>query len=125
MKIWVGIGGLLGGLSIMLGAFGAHSLKNQLPPEKFAAFQTATYYMSVHAMALLLVGVLSLHLGETYESRLKKVQFFFINGILMFCGSIYVLTFGGPKLFGPITPLGGLSFMIGWFNIAWIFLKKN
>tara|TARA_Y100001960_G_C14445563_1_gene714729 strand:- start:165 stop:542 length:378 start_codon:yes stop_codon:yes gene_type:complete len=125
MKIWIGIGGILGGLSVMLGAFGAHSLKSHLPPEKLTAFQTATHYMSVHALAILLVGLLSLQLGATYENRLKKVEIFFITGILMFCGSIYILSLGGPKLFGPITPLGGLSFMIGWFKLAWIFLKKN
>ncbi len=125
MKFWVGLGGLFGGLSVLLGAFGAHSLKNYLPPQKLVAFKTATQYMAIHGLALILVGVLSLQLGQTYKTKLKKTGVFFTAGILLFCGSIYILTFGGPRFFGPITPLGGLSFMIGWFLLAFTYLKKD
>ena len=76
MKRWIGIGSLFGGLSVMLGAFGAHSLKGQLAPEKLSAFKTATYYMGAHALALLLVGVLTLQLGQAYDDKLKKIGIF-------------------------------------------------
>ena len=109
----------------MLGAFGAHSLRDQLAPEKLSAFQTATHYMGLHSLALLLVGVLSLQLSEIYSKQLRKVGVFFTTGMLMFSGSILILSLGGPKLFGPITPLGGLSLMIGWFILAWTFLRKS
>ena len=73
MRFWIGLGGLFGGFSVILGAFGAHSLKDQLPAQKLAAFQTATQYMATHGLALLLVGALSIQLGERYEAKLKKV----------------------------------------------------
>ena len=121
---FITIGAISGCFVVILGAFGAHSLKDHLLGQKLAAFQTATQYMATHSLALLLVGVLSLQLGEKYETKLKKVGGFFTVGICLFCGSIYILVFGGPKFFGPITPLGGLSFMIGWFFLALTFLKK-
>ena len=124
MRFWISLGGLFGGFAVMLGAFGAHALRNHLPEQKLAAFQTATQYMATHSLALLLVGILSLQLGKAYDARLKKVGGFFLAGIILFCGSIYILTLGGSKLFGPITPLGGLSFMIGWFLLVLTFLKK-
>ena len=125
MKFWITLGGLFGGFSVILGAFGAHFLKDHLPEQKLAAFQTATQYMATHSLALLFIGALSLQLGDIYEAKLRRVGFFFSAGILLFCGSIYILTLGGPKFFGPITPLGGLSFMIGWVFLALTFFKKH
>jgi uncharacterized membrane protein YgdD (TMEM256/DUF423 family) len=120
---WISIGAGFGGLSVMLGAFGAHSLKEHLTEQKLATFQTGTQYMGYHALALVLVGILVLVLGEPGKQALKKVGIFFTAGIVLFSGSLYALAFDGPRFFGPVTPLGGLSFMIGWFTLAVVVAK--
>lgn len=121
---WVSLGAAFGGLSVMLGAFGAHGLKNVLSEQKLSAFHTATQYMGYHGLALVLVGILCIQLGEEGARSLKKIGMLFTAGIVMFSGSIYALTFGGPRFFGPLTPLGGLCFMIGWFTLAAIGYKS-
>ena len=127
MRLWVSLGAFLGGLGVVLGAFGAHSLKNRLTEQKLTAFHTATEYLVIHSLALILVGILAAQMGnaDPHFKKLNRVGLFFVAGILLFSGSLYVLTFGGPKFFGPITPIGGLSFIIGWFTLAFTYLKKN
>ena len=120
---WISLGAVFSGLSVMLGAMGAHSLQSVLTAKKLAAFHTATDYMGYHGLALVLLGILCLQLGDEGTKRLKKVGIFFTAGIAMFSGSIYILTFDGPKFFGPVTPLGGLSFMTGWFTLAFTVYK--
>ena len=120
---WVSIGAIFSGLSVMLGAMGAHSLKNVLTEKKLSAFQTATEYMGYHGLALILVGIICFQLPENGSKALKKVGILFTVGILMFSGSIYILAFDGPRLFGPITPIGGLCFMVGWFIFARVIYK--
>ena len=120
---WVSIGAIFSGLSVMLGAMGAHSLKNVLTEKKLSEFQTATEYMGYHVLALILVGIICFQLPENGSKALKKVGILFTVGTLMFSGSIYILTFDGPRLFGPITPIGGLCFMAGWFIFAGVIYK--
>lgn len=115
---WISLGAAFAGISIVLGAFGAHSLKAHLTEQKLATFHTATVYLGYHGLALILVGILVLQLGEPARKALKKVGIFFTAGIALFSGSLYALTFDGPRFFGPITPLGGLCFIIGWFLLA-------
>ena len=79
--------------------------------------------MGYHALALVLVGILVLILGEAGQQRLKKVGIFFTIGIFLFSGSLYALAFDGPRFFGPVTPFGGLFFMIGWFTLAVVVAK--
>lgn len=125
MNRWIPLGAFFGGLGVILGAMGSHSFKDQLAEQKLASFHTATQYMVTHSLALILVGILALQLGEPIAKKLNKVGGFFTAGIILFCGSIYILTFDGPKFFGPITPVGGLSFIIGWFAMAFTLLKKH
>ena len=120
---WISIGAIFSGLSVMLGAMGAHSLKKDLTEKYLSAFQTATEYMGYHGLALILVGIVSLQLSDNGAKALKKVGFLFTAGILMFSGSIYILISDGPRLFGPVTPLGGLCFMLGWFIFAGVIIK--
>ena len=115
---WISTGAIFSGLSVMLGAMGAHSLKNALTEKKLSAFQTATEYMGYHGLALILVGIICFQLSENGAKALKKVGILFTVGILLFSGSIYILAFDGPRFFGPITPIGGLCFMTGWFIFA-------
>ena len=120
---WVSLGAVLAGLSVMLGAFGAHSLKAQLTEKKLATFHTATDYLGYHALALIAIGILISILNEKIEPKLQRSARWISSGILLFSGSLYVLTFDGPRIFGPITPLGGLCFMIGWLILAISLLK--
>ena len=120
---WISTGAIFSGLSVMLGAMGAHSLKNVLTEKKMSAFQTATEYMGYHGLALILVGIICSQLAGDDAKPLKKVGILFTTGILMFSGSIYILTFDGPRLFGPVTPIGGLCFMAGWFIFAGVIYK--
>ncbi len=120
---WISLGSGLGGLSVLLGAFGAHSLKDRLTEQKLATFHTATDYMGYHALALILLGILCILFGEAGAKALKKVGIFFSAGIVLFSGSLYALAFDGPRFFGPVTPFGGLSFMIGWFTLAVVAAK--
>lgn len=125
MRLWIMLGGILGGLSVMLGAFGAHSLKAVLSEKSLATFQTANQYQFFHSLALVLVGLLAAQLGDERNGKVIKAGWFFLAGIVLFSGSLYWLALGGPRMLGPMTPLGGLSFMIGWFLLAFSIAKKQ
>ena len=120
---WVSLGSGLAGLSVMLGAFGAHSLKERLTEKKLAAFHTATDYLEYHALGLIVIGILIYTLKGETAKKLKRSAIWIVVGIVFFCGSLYGLVFDGPRFLGPITPLGGLSFMIGWLTLAINLLK--
>ena len=122
---WISLGAGLAGLSVMLGAFGAHSLKARLTEKKLATFHTATDYLGYHAFSLMIVGLLIFLIGGEMGSKLKRSAIWINVGILFFCGSLYGLVFDGPRFLGPISPLGGLCFMIGWFSMALTLLKSK
>lgn len=114
-KRWLSLGGVFCGLSVALGAFAAHGLKSLLSPYLLEVFTTGVQYQFMHGMAVLLCGVL---LGFQVPPKSQKyfslAALCFIIGILCFSGSLYALALTGIKWFGPITPLGGLLFMLGW-----------
>ena len=116
----------LGALSVALGAFGAHLLKNILSQQSLNIFETAVRYQFYHVFALALAAILY----RTWPNKmLKNAGILFILGIVFFCGSLYLLTllsFIGTSNFkwiGAITPLGGASFIAGWLCIAIGILK--
>ncbi len=115
---WASLGAGLAGLSVMLGAFGAHSLKARLTEKKLATFHTANDYLGYHALGLIVIGLLIYLVKEETGRKLKRSAIWISVGIVFFCGSLYGLVFEGPRFLGPITPLGGLCFMIGWFTMA-------
>lgn len=108
-------------LAIILGAFGAHKLKELLPADKLSAFNTGVQYHMYHALALLILN--SAPIFQTIKS-LKIINYLLNLGILFFCGSIYALStmevsgFTSLKALGPITPIGGLLFIVGWCLLA-------
>ena len=120
---WIALGSGLSGLSVLLGAFGAHSLKARLTEKKLATFHTATEYLGYHALGLIIIGILMYTLKGETAKKLKSSAIWIVVGIVFFCGSLYGLVFDGPRFLGPITPLGGLSFMIGWITLAINLLK--
>lgn len=101
--------GLLGFLSVALGAFGAHGLKAILSPEDLTIFQTGVTYQFTHTLAY---GLCALAMPES-KSRTWAMRFFLI-GILIFSGSLYLLVLTQMRWLGAITPIGGVSFLIGW-----------
>ena len=103
-------------LGVALGAFGAHGLKDALSEEGKKLYQTAVLYHLIHGLGLLAVGWLSvLKPGNVLVAR---AGWAFILGIVLFSGSLYLLSLTGLKKLGAITPLGGLAFLIGWFCLA-------
>jgi uncharacterized membrane protein YgdD (TMEM256/DUF423 family) len=120
---WASLGAGLAGLSVMLGAFGAHSLKSSLTEKKLATFHTATDYLGYHALGLILLGILIYLLQGDIERKLNRCAIWISVGITLFCGSLYGLVFDGPRFLGPITPLGGLCFMIGWLTATYNLIK--
>lgn len=110
------IAGFSGLLAVILGAFGAHGLKGKVTPELLSAFQTGVQYQFYHTLTLLLVALLLLRFPQL--SLLHWAGWAFVAGILLFSGSLYSLTFGGPRWLGPITPLGGLCFIVGWLLLC-------
>lgn len=108
--------GISGFLAVIIGAFGAHGLKEKIDGSLLAAYQTGVQYHFYHTLALALVGVLLMK--APHSALLIWSGWAFVVGIVLFSGSLYGLALGAPRWFGPITPVGGLSFMIGW--ILWL-----
>lgn len=112
MKRFLMWGSAFGFLSVAFGAFGAHVLKGKLSERMFANFQTGVQYQMYHALALVLVALCIGKLGE--DARLVRAGWFFLAGIALFSGSLYVLALSGMTWLGAITPFGGVCFLIGW-----------
>jgi len=111
------MGAIFGMLAVAFGAFGAHALKSRLTVELLNSYQTAVQYQFWHALALLAVGLLVLQLNPSRLLQSSGWMFFF--GTLLFSGSIYVLTLTNVRQIGflnigVLTPVGGLSLMLGW-----------
>jgi len=112
-ELFLAAGALYGAAGVMLGAFGAHALAARLSESNLAVWQTAVTYQLTHALALLLVGVLVRQSGSV-NSALGIAGWGFLIGVLLFSGSLYLLALGGPRVLGPITPVGGVAFIVGW-----------
>ncbi|NIY84668.1 DUF423 domain-containing protein [Vibrio hepatarius] len=111
----VAFGGVLAGIGVALGAFAAHGLKKVLSPYLIEVFNTGVQYQFIHALAILLCGVLiRSSLTEKSQKYFALAAICFIIGIFCFSGSLYALALTGIKWFGPITPFGGVTFMLGW-----------
>ena len=104
-----------GFLSVALGAFGAHALKDRLDEYHLKVFHTGVQYQFFHVFALALVAVLIL---RQYHPLLKASGYAFIIGTIIFSGSLYLLALTKVKLWGAVTPIGGLGFLIGWVLLA-------
>ncbi|WP_456376244.1 DUF423 domain-containing protein [Lutibacter sp.] len=112
----------LGALTIILGAFGAHALKESLNVSELASFETAVRYQMYHVLVLLFVNTYS-----KFTHKIKnRISYLFFIGVLFFSGSIYAITFGvAAKSIWFVTPLGGLFLIIGWLYLGVSSLKKN
>lgn len=109
-------GALLMGLGILLGAFGAHGLKQSLSPLALETYQTGVHYHLIHALALLIIGVYEACKPQ-FDFRLTKLAF--MCGIFLFSVNCYLYSITGIKTFAMIVPVGGVMFVLGWLKFAW------
>lgn len=114
---------LNGFTSVALGAFAAHGLRERLEPAALSAFQTGIQYQMYHALALL--GLAALLKVTGVNPWLQAGGWLFVAGTLLFSGSLYGLTLGGIRWLGPVTPLGGLCFLLGWTMLTVAAFKSS
>jgi uncharacterized membrane protein YgdD (TMEM256/DUF423 family) len=117
MKKWIIIGGVSGFLAVALGAFGAHGLKQRLTPEMIEIYKTGVFYHLIHSVVLFAIGLSSLE-------KFNKSAIFFSIGILLFSFSLYLYSVTAVMFFAFITPLGGVSLLIGWALVVYAGVKN-
>jgi uncharacterized membrane protein YgdD (TMEM256/DUF423 family) len=126
-RSFLSMAALLGALSVALGAFAAHKLKEIVGPDDVAVFDTGVRYQFYHVFALLMVALLSEKFSNKWMIRAGNC---FIAGIILFSGSLYVMTAmkaaetGNPKYAGIFTPIGGLFFIAGWLFL-WVGISRR
>lgn len=109
------IGSLNMAAAVALGAFGAHILQTHLTPERLATWETAVQYHMIHAVALLIIAMFADKFNES-KQLLWSLRLIWV-GILIFSGSLYILCLSGIGVLGAITPIGGVSFIVGWIML--------
>ena len=129
-KYYIPIGAFLGALTVALGAFGAHALKAVLSPAALVTYETAVRYQMYHVVALLFTGILLQKASTPKQQKLlSRAGLFFIDGIVLFSGSLYFIVakpflgIDGMPWVGIITPVGGLLWMVAWVLLALSQLK--
>jgi uncharacterized membrane protein YgdD (TMEM256/DUF423 family) len=122
VRFWLVSAALFGFLSVALGAFGAHSLKNVLDDYGKSIYEKAVMYQMFHTMALFAVGG---WLHWTRKRSLSIAAWGFFLGILLFSGSLYLMAVTGMKWLGAITPVGGVAFLFGWVWLAFSILRAR
>ncbi|NYR08814.1 DUF423 domain-containing protein [Psychrobacter sp. BI730] len=113
MLNWIGIAAVNMAIAVALGAFGAHGLEGRVSIQQLEWWHTATLYLFVHALGLLIVGLL-IRLKYITQMTAWLLQI----GIIIFAGSLYAMTLGAPRWFGAITPIGGVLMIAGWLWLA-------
>lgn len=108
----IALGALNAALAVAAGAFGAHALRERLAPRALEIFETAARYHLIHAVAIVLCGVIATRGATT-------AGWILLAGIAIFSGSLYALALTDTKALGAITPLGGLAFLVGWSWLAY------
>ena len=115
---WIITAGILGFLGVAIGAFGAHGLKNYLTPEMHQIYETGVFYHLVHTVVVLVIGL-------SGQTKYSIAALFFTIGIVLFSFSLYLYSLTAITAFAIITPLGGVSFLIGWVLLIIKAAKKD
>lgn len=115
-------GSILMALAVGFGAFGAHIVQGNLSTERYDVYQTAVQYHFYHAIGLLILGVLMMKIRDS--KWLRWSGYSLVTGVLVFSGSLYLLTLTDTGWLGAITPIGGMAFILGWIFLA-IGVKKG
>jgi uncharacterized membrane protein YgdD (TMEM256/DUF423 family) len=115
-KLFLTLASLSGLLAVAFGAFGAHALKHRLDDYARGVYETAVQYHFYHSLALLAVGLLAL--SHPQVALLRSSGWLFLLGMVIFSGSLYLLSLTGVRWLGAVTPIGGLAFIAGWGCLA-------
>jgi uncharacterized membrane protein YgdD (TMEM256/DUF423 family) len=111
----IAIGAALGALAVVLGAFGAHGLRARVTPDLLEIYETAVRYHFYHALALVLTGIWADRVGSTVmPPGVIVAAWFFLVGVAIFSGSLYLLVLTGLRWLGAVTPIGGVALIVGW-----------
>ncbi|CAM3217345.1 DUF423 domain-containing protein [Sporolactobacillus spathodeae] len=114
MKNFIVIGAALAFLSVALGAFGAHVLKERIGEHYLTIYQTGVQYQMFHSLGLMLIGLLALTVCRAQTGLLQTAAMLLIAGVVLFSGSLYVLSITRINWLGAITPFGGVAFLAAW-----------
>ena len=121
-RTFFALGAILGALAVGAGAFGAHALATRLAADRLELFELAARYQMIHALALLATS------WATYRwpsGLTTSAGWLFVFGAVVFCGTIYALAFGAPRVLGAVTPIGGLALIGGWACLAFGVLRSS
>ena len=113
--VWVAVGSFLGLLGVVMGAAGTHALEGRLDSDALDTLETAVRFQMYHAIALVAIG----GLGSVWKSRAVAISCGLLTlGVIVFCGSLYLIALLDIGAFGAVAPVGGLSLMVGWGTLA-------
>ena len=121
-NLFIGLGALSAFISVAAGAFGAHALKQVLDTDMLAVYQTAVDYQFFHSIGLIAIGIL--HKVSPRQSH-SSSAWAMLAGIIIFSGSLYVLSTTGIRWLGMITPVGGICFLAAWLILALSYLADG
>jgi len=111
-------------LAVMMGAFGAHALKDRLDPYSLGVYEKAVFYHFLHAIGILLVALLA-RTGAIGMAGQTRAAWLLMAGIIIFSGSLYTLALTGVRMWGAVTPFGGIAFIAGWLVLAYEALRTQ
>ncbi len=117
---FIALGAVTAFLSVALGAFGAHAVKNSISPELLRVYQTAVEYQFFHALGLILLGLIYQQLPQRLVSLSGWLM---LAGIVVFSGSLYILSLSGVRWLGAITPIGGMAFLLAWLILVYALIR--
>ena len=120
-RLFFGFGSGFALIAVVTGAFAAHALKTRLSPDMFQVFEVAVRYQMYHALGLIAVA----WAASQWNSQLIAASgWLFVAGIVIFSGSLYILSLTGVRWLGAITPIGGVAFIIGWGCLLWAAIRS-
>lgn len=123
MPFFIIAGAVNAAIAVMLGAFGAHALKEKLSEHYLAIWGTAVQYQMFHALGLIVIGILMSSSLLGLNTQLTWAGWLLLAGIIIFSGSLYILSLSGIGILGAITPIGGVAFIAGWVMLIIAALK--
>ncbi len=110
------VGAILGAVGVAVGAFGAHAVADTVTAERLKVFETAARYQQIHAIAVIISGLIAANWPSTW---VNAAAYLFFSGVIVFSGSLYLLVLTDTAWLGAVTPLGGVALIGGWCALGW------
>ena len=121
LRLFFALGSGFALIAVITGAFAAHALKTRLSPDMFQVFEVAVRYQMYHALGLIAVAWAA---AQWSNQLITASGWLFVAGIVIFSGSLYILSLTGVRWLGAITPIGGLAFIVGWGCLLWAAIRS-